>query len=83
MLVLLRRTSFLTPFYSLYFSHLTQYILQIACWASEGSFHVLCSSPVLCLVCTPQASVSICVCVLGEMDVAGGMPVASGQVLHL
>ena len=37
MLVVLRRTSFLTSFYGLYFSHLTQYISQIACWASEGS----------------------------------------------
>ena len=47
MLVLVRRTSFLTTFYGLYFSHLTQYILQIACWAYEGSFLVLCSPPVL------------------------------------
>ena len=59
MLVLLRRTSFLTTFYGLYFSHLTHYISQIACWASESSFHVLCSPPVLWLAGTPQASVSM------------------------
>ena len=40
LMVLLRRTSFLTTFYGLYFSH--HHILQIACWASEGSFHVYC-----------------------------------------
>ena len=40
-LVLLRRTSFLTTFYGLYFgSTVTDYRLQFI-WASEGSFHVL------------------------------------------
>ena len=58
MLVLLRRTSFLTTFYGLYFSYL-HIILQICCWASEGSFHVLLQLLSIWLVGTPQASVSM------------------------
>ena len=43
MLVFLRRTSFLTTFYGLYFNQWCTYILQITfhLWASEGSFHEL------------------------------------------
>ena len=65
MLVLLRRTSFLTPLYAMvYISfHLTNYKSQISWWTSEGSFHVLPQIPVtFSLVDTLQASVSLLQC---------------------
>ena len=46
MLVLLRRTSFLNTIYVLHYNHHYSYRSQISCRASEGSFHVLYSTPV-------------------------------------
>ena len=60
MLVLLRSLSFRPPSMVCISSSVIHYILQIACWTSEGSFSCTASTPVIfILVGTPQASVSM------------------------
>ena len=65
MLALLRRTSFLTTFYGLYFSHhcthITNYNL-FTCWTSVGSFHVLHLHLPFWLVGTLHACASVSMC---------------------
>ena len=61
----------------------TQYILQIACWAFEGSFHVLSSPPALWLVGTPQVSVSMLRACLLIYPVRQSVHLSSLVIQHL